>query len=108
MNKSKILVLLAITTVILAYFGLDIDRFVTLEYIQGRLTELQVYARDNAVTASLVYLLAYIFFTALSVPGALLFTLMGGVRSGLGNRTGFLRQLHRCHTGFSGFPLAAA
>ena len=83
MNKSKILVLLAITTVILAYFGLDIDRFVTLEYIQGRLTELQVYARDNAVTASLVYLLAYIFFTALSVPGALLFTLMGGAVFGL-------------------------
>ncbi|MEX2131515.1 MAG: FAD-dependent oxidoreductase, partial [Pseudohongiellaceae bacterium] len=61
----------------------DPGQYLTLENAQARLAELREYAAENFVVAAAVYLAAYILFTTLSVPGALLFTLLGGAVFGL-------------------------
>jgi pyruvate/2-oxoglutarate dehydrogenase complex dihydrolipoamide dehydrogenase (E3) component/uncharacterized membrane protein YdjX (TVP38/TMEM64 family) len=83
LNKLKFLIFVTLAVLALLYFSLDVGRFLTLDYLQGQLAGLQAYTRDNFFTASLIYLLGYILFTALSIPGSLLLTLAGGAVFGL-------------------------
>lgn len=65
------------------YWGLDLGQFLTLEYVQSQLTRIKSFQEQNFLLTALIYLGSYVFLTALSVPGALLFTLMGGAIFGV-------------------------
>ena len=83
MKKTRIVLLLTILVLIGLYLGLDLDRYITLENVQTQLARLQGYAAENFILSACIYLLTYIVFITLSIPGALLFTLLGGAVFGL-------------------------
>ncbi len=65
------------------YWGLDLGQFLTLEYVQSQLARIKSFQQQNFLLTALIYLGSYVVFTALSVPGALLLTLMGGAIFGV-------------------------
>lgn len=83
MKYRRILPLLAVVALITLYLTLDLGQYFTLENAQSRLAGWQDYARENFLLAAFTYMLAYILFTLLMLPGALLFTLLGGAVFGL-------------------------
>ncbi|MGA1645097.1 MAG: TVP38/TMEM64 family protein, partial [bacterium] len=69
---------------VLLFFFFDLQRFLTLEYLQAsRESFTKIYA-ESPLTVSLIYFLIYVASTALSVPGAVVLTLAGGALFGLG------------------------
>jgi dihydrolipoamide dehydrogenase len=83
MNKTKLTIIILLFAMVSLYISLDLGRFLTLDQVQAKLADLQQYKDENFLLAVLIYLLGYVFFIALSVPGALLLTLMGGAVFGL-------------------------
>lgn len=86
MNKTminRILIILAGIIAIALFKYFDLDRFLTLGYIQ----ESQEYFRqlygEHRFTVIGAYLAIYIAVTALSIPGAMFMTLAGGALFGL-------------------------
>ena len=68
---------------VVCYQIFDLGRFLTLAYIQQQLSAIEIYKNENFVTVALIYFFGYILATALSVPGALALTLVGGAIFGL-------------------------
>lgn len=83
MNKIKLVVLLLIVASIVSYISLDLGRYLTLEFVQGQLNTIENYKNQNFLTVALVYFLGYILITAMSIPGAVLVTLLGGAIFGI-------------------------
>ena len=69
--------------VISLYFALDLGQFLTLDYAQSRLTEIQNFRDQNFALTAFVYFVAYVTIAALSIPGAVIITLLGGAIFGL-------------------------
>jgi pyruvate/2-oxoglutarate dehydrogenase complex dihydrolipoamide dehydrogenase (E3) component/uncharacterized membrane protein YdjX (TVP38/TMEM64 family) len=83
MSKSRVLLLLALLAGVAVFFALDLQRFLTLEYlksVQGDFAALYA-ARPWTVVGT--YFAIYVAVTALSLPGALIMTLAGGAIFGL-------------------------
>ncbi len=83
MNKSKILLLGLIAVAIGSYFLFDLGQYLTLDFIQSQLAQIQAYKDDNFATAAAIYFFGYVLATGLSIPGAILITLTGGAIFGL-------------------------
>ena len=83
MNKTKILLVIIIIFVIASYFFFDLGRFLTLSFIQSQLSEIQQFRDENFGLTALLYFTAYIVITALSIPGAVIVTLLGGAIFGV-------------------------
>ena len=83
MNKTKILLVIIIIFVIASYFFFDLGRFLTLGFIQSQLSEIQQFRAENFGLTALLYFTAYIVITALSIPGAVIVTLLGGAIFGV-------------------------
>ena len=81
MNKSKVLLLLAIALAVSAFYLLDAQQYLTREYFQS------LYSESPLLTAG-VFFLVYVAVTGLSLPGAAILTLIGGAIFGL--ETGLL------------------
>jgi pyruvate/2-oxoglutarate dehydrogenase complex dihydrolipoamide dehydrogenase (E3) component/uncharacterized membrane protein YdjX (TVP38/TMEM64 family) len=83
MDKKKIVILLAVITVVMAFFALDLGRFFSLAYIkQSQQSFAALYdARPVFITA--VFFVIYVVITALSLPGAAIMTLAAGASFGL-------------------------
>ena len=71
MKASKIIILLVVIALIGAFIAFD-----GLQYFS--LAQFREWVATNALFASLVYFVFYIFLTALSIPGAAAVTLIGG------------------------------
>ena len=83
MNKTKILLVIVIIAVIASYIFFDIGRFLTLSFIQSQLSQIQQFRDENFGLTALLYFTAYIVITALSIPGAVIVTLLGGAIFGV-------------------------
>ena len=83
MNKTKILLVIIIIFVLASYFFFDLGRFLTLSFIQSQLSEIQQFRAENFGLTALLYFTAYIVITALSIPGAVIVTLLGGAIFGV-------------------------
>ena len=83
MSRTRLALAFAITAIIGAVFALGINDYLTLEAFRTRQTELQTYVAGNFATAVATYFFAYIAVTALSIPGAVVMTLIGGALFGL-------------------------
>jgi len=82
-NKSKILLLGLIAIAIGSYFLFDLGQYLTLDFVQSQLAAVQAYKDDNFATAAAIYFVGYALAAGLSIPGALLLTLVGGAIFGV-------------------------
>lgn len=77
------MIALCIGLVLVIFFQFDLGRFLSLEYVQSRLSALQTFRNDHFALALAIYFLTYLLIAALSIPGALIITLTGGAIFGL-------------------------
>jgi len=80
---KKILVFAVLIALVAAFFALDLGRFFTLEYLKAQQATIDAYYRAHPLTSALVYFLAYVAVTALSLPGAAIMTLAAGAVFGV-------------------------
>lgn len=66
-----------------AFFALDLQRWLTLGALRDGLEQWQAWRDADPLLAALLYALAYVLATALSLPGAAVLTLAGGALFGL-------------------------
>ena len=76
MVLKKILLVAAIGALLWAYIALDGQRYLSVDFFR------ELYAQQPALTAA-VYFTVYVIATAVSIPGAALLTIIGGMVFGL-------------------------
>jgi len=62
---------------------LDLGQYLTLEYAQSQLSNIQDYKNENFAQTAVIYFIGYVIATGLSIPGAIIITLLGGAIFGL-------------------------
>ena len=75
---TKILIVLAIAALVVVFFGFDLGRYLTFDYLKSRQVALETYHADHQAMTMAIYMVIYIVVTALSLPGAAVMTLAGG------------------------------
>lgn len=80
--SGKIILITAIIVGIVVFFALDLQKYLTLEYLQSSRSEFIAYYESSPVLTLGSYMLIYIIVTALSLPGAVVLTLAGGALFG--------------------------
>lgn len=76
-------IVLAVVLCVGLFYALDLQRFLTLAYLQqSQVVFAELYARRPVAVIS-AYMAVYVVATALSVPGAVILTLAGGAMFGL-------------------------
>ncbi|MDP6536575.1 MAG: FAD-dependent oxidoreductase [Gammaproteobacteria bacterium] len=83
MNRTRIVVLGLIVVLAASYFIFDLGQYLTLDYTQAQLARIQEFRDQNFALTGFVYFSIYVLIAALSIPGALVMTLLGGVIFGL-------------------------
>lgn len=68
---------------IVAYFLLGLDHYLTLDHLRANAQRLRQFTQDHRFAAIAAFLATYIAVVALSVPGAVLMTIAGGLLFGL-------------------------
>ena len=76
MSKGKLLVLALLAALVAAFFILDLQRYLSVAYFRDLV-------REDPLRTALVYFVAYVAVTSLSLPGAAVLTLVGGAIFGL-------------------------
>ena len=79
---GKIWLLLLVVTGIGAFFYFDVQQYLTLESLKTHRNQLLAYTQEHYSTAVLVFVFIYCIQTALSLPGATILTLGGGLLFG--------------------------
>ena len=83
MSRGRIAVVVFIAVLVVAFFWLDLGRYLGLEYLKSRQADIDAFYRDNPVVVLTAYFAAYVAVTGLSLPGAAIMTLAGGAVFGL-------------------------
>jgi uncharacterized membrane protein YdjX (TVP38/TMEM64 family) len=83
MKLSKTQLLLIITFLFILFFVFDVSKYFTLGYLQTQQQAFADYYDAHPVLTLLTYGLIYVIVTGLSLPGATIMTLAGGVLFGL-------------------------
>jgi len=83
MGKVRVLLLLLLAGALGAWFAFDLERYASLGFVQSQLAALQALKQEHFALTALVYFLVYVVMAALSIPGALLMTLLGGALFGV-------------------------
>ena len=83
MNKSKLILILALVASIIAFFAFDLGRFFTLDFIKQSQAQFgELYKQKPALVIGGFFAI-YVAVAALSLPGAAIMTLAGGAIFGL-------------------------
>ena len=83
MKAGKILVVLGIAAVVVAFFALGGNRYLTFEAIKAQQAAIAGYYQANQGQTIALFFAGYVAVTALSLPGAALMTLLAGAIFGL-------------------------
>ena len=83
MNKTKLLIVTLILIAGIGYITLDLEQYLTLDYAQSQLSSIQEYKDENFAQTAIIYFVGYVVATSLSIPGAIMITLLGGAIFGL-------------------------
>ncbi|MBK7356378.1 FAD-dependent oxidoreductase [Propionivibrio sp.] len=83
MSTKRMLLIIALIGLIAAYFGLNLGRFLSLDYFKSQQEAIESWRAARPVAAALLYFVAYVAVTGLSLPGAAVMTLVGGAVFGL-------------------------
>ncbi len=78
MTRSRILVFTAAAFVIVAFFYFDLAAYFQLDYLKSEQSRLAAQVADEPLRSATTYVLIYVVVTALSLPGAVILTLIGG------------------------------
>lgn len=86
MNKTflRLILLCLISVSVLLFAGLDLGQYLSFEYLKEKQVILQDFYSGNMFLTIIAYMLIYIVVTALSLPGAAVLSLAGGVLLGFG------------------------
>jgi len=82
-SKTKLSLLLVLLLAIIAIIWWLPPDLLTLENLKARQADIELYRSKHPVLAVLIYCSVYVVFTALSIPGAVFLTLIGGAIFGL-------------------------
>jgi pyruvate/2-oxoglutarate dehydrogenase complex dihydrolipoamide dehydrogenase (E3) component/uncharacterized membrane protein YdjX (TVP38/TMEM64 family) len=82
-NAAKILILLIFIGAIGAFFAFDLGQYLSFEFLKSKQQDFQDYYAENSAFTLGVYFLIYVAVTGLSLPGAAVMTLAGGLMFGL-------------------------
>ena len=83
MKKSKIILLSVIAILVIAYFAFDLGRFLNPEFLKQQQQSIAAYYQNNPGQTIVSYFLIYVLMAALSLPGAVWVTLIGGAIFGV-------------------------
>ncbi|MDX7757719.1 FAD-dependent oxidoreductase [Aeromonas hydrophila] len=83
MSSSRLLLVLVMGCLIGAFFAFDLGHYLSLPQLQARQAELAALVDRHFVSAALLFVAVYVVSTALSLPGASLFTLAGSAVFGV-------------------------
>ena len=83
MKNLKQIIILVIVGVLGVFFYLDFSQYLSLEHIKEQQTNFLEFYKENTLLAMGAFTGVYIVSTALSLPGAVLLTLLGGALFGL-------------------------
>ena len=83
MYKIKILIIAMIVVAICSYYYFNLEKFLSLEYVQSHLDFMKVYKQQHFEVFAAIFFLTYILVAALSIPGALILTITSGALFGL-------------------------
>ena len=83
MSKKKLLIVGLLVTLVVAFFALDLGRFLSLEYIKSRQADLTALAVAQPWLVGGSFFAIYVVVAALSLPGAAIMTLASGAIFGL-------------------------
>lgn len=84
MSKKKIVILVLLVALIVAFFAFDLGRFLSLDYIKSRQAEFTALAAEKPLAVGGAFFAVYVAVCALSLPGAAIMTLAAGAIFGLG------------------------
>ncbi|MBL8368911.1 MAG: FAD-dependent oxidoreductase [Candidatus Accumulibacter sp.] len=83
MNIRRLLLIAALAGLLVAYFALDLGRFLSIEHFKSQQEAIEAWRNAQPVKAGLLFFVAYVAVTGLSLPGAAVMTLAGGAIFGL-------------------------
>ena len=83
MSQKKLVILALVVALIVAFFALDLGRFLSLEYIKSRQAEFEALYAERPLLVIGAYALLYIVVFALALPVGAVMTLVGGALFGL-------------------------
>ena len=83
MSKSKVIIIAVVAALIGAFFIFDLGQYFTLDYLKAEKDNILASYEQSKLVTIAVYMLIYITVTALSLPGAVIMTLAGGVVFGV-------------------------
>lgn len=78
MTIGKLAVVVAVALGVTAFFAFDLGRHLTLAGLKANKDALRAYTDMHYASSVIVFMVAYCVQTALSLPGAVIFTLTGG------------------------------
>ena len=81
--KKIIVFLIIATALILCFAFLDLGMLLTLSELKEQQHELQLLIDENLVFSTALFFVGYVIATAISIPGALIFTISAGALFGL-------------------------
>ena len=83
MNWKKITLAALIFLSLGCFFYFDFNRFFDLDFVKSQLDAIQEYKKENFELTLLLYFCVYCLSVALSIPGAVVLTLLGGAVFGV-------------------------
>ena len=83
MSRKKLLLIVALVALVVAFFALDTGRFLSLDALRARQAGLAESYAQRPFEVLAAYFALYVAVTALSLPGATILTLAGGAVFGL-------------------------
>jgi dihydrolipoamide dehydrogenase len=81
--SRRLLVAALLLGLIAAFFALDLDRYLRLEYFRSQQSALEEFRLANPLAAAAIFFAVYVAVTGLSVPGAAVLSLVVGAIFGL-------------------------
>lgn len=83
MNSRKLFIAALLLAVIVAFFALDLGRYLSLAFLKESQSSFQAVFEQKPVWVTLVFFAVYVAVTGLSLPGAVIMTLAAGAGFGL-------------------------
>lgn len=83
MSSKRIVIFAIIAAIVGSFFLFDLDQYLTLESVQSRLGDLETFRDQNFLLTAGIYFVFYVAVAALSIPAALIITLLGGAVFGV-------------------------
>jgi pyruvate/2-oxoglutarate dehydrogenase complex dihydrolipoamide dehydrogenase (E3) component/uncharacterized membrane protein YdjX (TVP38/TMEM64 family) len=83
MNRTRWILLAAVALAVVAFFALDLGRFLDFDALKAAQGEIESFRDARPVLATALFFLVYVAVTGLSLPGATIMTLAGGAVFGL-------------------------